>query len=51
MFGATVPVAPATFFADKERDISSPEIWNHILLETSDDLLLEDGNYLLNEAL
>ena len=51
MFGATVPVAPATFFADKERDMSSPAIWNHILLETSDDLLLEDGNYLLNEAL
>jgi hypothetical protein len=48
---ATCPVAPATFFADKERDISSPDIWNHILLETSDDLLLEDGGFMLNEAL
>jgi hypothetical protein len=46
---ATCPVAPATFFADKEKDISSPEVWNHILLETSDDLLLETGDFFLNE--
>ena len=51
MFGATVPIAPATFFAVKERDISSPEVWDHLLLETGDDLLLENGGYLLNEAL
>ncbi len=49
MFG--IPVATATFFADKERDISSSEIWDHLLLETSDDILLETGDYILNEAL
>ena len=44
---ATAPVAPATFFADKERDASSPSVQDHILLETGDDFLLENGGYLL----
>jgi len=43
------PTAPALNFAQKERDFSSPSIWDHLLQDNGDDLLKDDGDYLLKD--